>query len=42
VHISNIYSREDFRKKSLLSTNCKAIICGFGLDSYRAVLLTLK
>ena len=42
VHISNIYSREEFRKKSLLSPNCKAIICGLGLDSYRAGLLTLK
>ena len=42
VHISNIYAREDFRKKSLLSTNCKAVICGLGLNSYKAVLLTLK
>ena len=42
VHISNIYAREKFRKKSLLSPNCKAIICGLGLDSYRAGLLTLK
>jgi len=42
VHISNIYAREDFRKKSLLSPNCKAVICGLGLDSYKAGLLTLK
>ena len=42
VHISNIYAREDFRKKSLLSPNCNAIICGLGLDSYKAALLTLK
>ena len=42
VHISNIYAREEFRKESLLSPNCKAVICGFGLDSYRATLLTLK
>jgi 3-dehydroquinate dehydratase-2 len=42
VHISNIYAREEFRKKSLLSPNCKAVICGFGLDSYKAGLLTLK
>ena len=41
VHISNIYAREKFRKKSLLSPNCKAIICGLGLDSYKAALLTL-
>ena len=41
VHISNIYAREDFRKKSLLSENCKAVICGLGLDSYKAGLITL-
>jgi len=38
VHISNIYSREDFRRKSLLSPSCKAVICGLGLDSYKAAL----
>ena len=42
VHISNIYAREEFRQKSLLSKNCKAVICGLGLDSYKAGLLTLK
>ncbi len=42
VHISNIYAREDFRKKSVLSPNCKAIICGLGLDSYKAALSILK
>ena len=39
VHISNIYAREEFRQKSLLSPNCKAIICGLGLDSYKAGLI---
>ena len=38
VHISNIYSREPFRHKSLLSPVCKGIIAGFGLDSYRLAL----
>ena len=42
VHISNIYAREEFRQKSLLSPNCKAVICGLGLDSYKAGLLILK
>ena len=41
VHISNIYSREDFRHKSLLTPNCEALICGLGLDSYKAALSTL-
>tara|TARA_Y100001968_G_C19051404_1_gene569324 strand:+ start:192 stop:605 length:414 start_codon:yes stop_codon:yes gene_type:complete len=42
VHISNIYAREDFRKKSLISESCKAVICGLGLDSYKAALTILK
>ncbi len=42
VHISNIYAREEFRQKSLLSPNCKAIICGLGLDSYKAALINLQ
>jgi len=41
VHISNIYSREPFRHKSLLSPVCKGVIAGFGLDSYRLALLSL-
>ena len=35
VHISNIYAREEFRNKSLISPYCIGTICGFGLDSYR-------
>ena len=42
VHISNIYSREEYRTKSLLSKKCLAVICGFGLDSYRLALESLK
>ena len=41
IHISNIYAREEFRRKSLLSSNCKAVICGLNLDSYKAALSTL-
>ena len=41
VHISNIYAREPFRHKSLLSPVCKGIVAGFGLDSYRLALLSL-
>ncbi len=41
VHISNIYSREPFRHKSLLSPVCKGIIAGFGLDSYRIAVSAL-
>ena len=35
VHISNVYTREEFRHKSMISCACKGVICGFGLDSYR-------
>ena len=42
IHISNIFARQEFRKKSLLSINCIAVICGLGLDSYKASLSTLK
>ena len=35
VHISNVHQREPFRHKSLISSACKGVICGFGLDSYR-------
>lgn len=34
VHISNPYSREEFRHTSLMSGVCKGIIAGFGLESY--------
>ena len=42
VHMTNIYSREEFRKTSLLSVNCKSVICGFGLESYNLALASLK
>ena len=41
VHISNIYAREEFRRKSLISQNCLAVVCGFGLDSYKVALSNL-
>ena len=41
IHISNIYSREDFRRKSLISAYCKGVVCGLGLDSYKAALATV-
>lgn len=34
IHMTNIHTREEFRHTSLLSGVCKAIVAGFGEDSY--------
>lgn len=34
VHISNVFSREDFRHVSFIAPKCKGSISGFGLQSY--------
>ena len=41
VHISNTYSREEYRHNSFLSPVVDGIIIGFGLDSYRLALESL-
>lgn len=42
VHISNVYSREEFRHHSYLSAACKACVIGFGMDSYRLALESFR
>ena len=42
IHITNIYNREDFRKKSLISKAAKGIICGFGIKGYIMALDSMK
>lgn len=34
IHLSNIYNREDYRKKSITSEGVDGLICGFGSLSY--------
>lgn len=34
VHISNIYKREEFRHKSIISKECVGMISGLGLKGY--------
>ena len=38
VHISNVYAREEYRHVSLMAKNCKGVISGFGLASYKLAL----
>ena len=42
LHITNIYKREDFRHKSLISKAADGIICGLGVDGYIVALDGIK
>ena len=42
LHISNIYNREDFRHKSLISKVVNGVICGFGVHGYIMALEAMK
>jgi 3-dehydroquinate dehydratase-2 len=42
LHITNIYNREEFRKKSLISKAAIGIICGFGIKGYIMALDSMK
>ena len=42
LHITNIYAREEFRSKSLISKAVKGIICGFGINGYIMALDAIK
>tara|TARA_Y100000287_G_scaffold158291_1_gene136146 strand:+ start:84 stop:515 length:432 start_codon:yes stop_codon:yes gene_type:complete len=41
VHISNIYKREEFRKKSFLSDISEGLITGLGVNGYEFALLSI-
>ena len=42
IHLSNIYTREDYRKRSITSEGVNGIICGFGYLSYILAIEALK
>ena len=42
LHITNIYNREEFRHKSLISSLANGIICGFGVRGYIMSLEAIK
>ena len=42
VRISNDHQREGFRHQSMISSACRGVICGFGLDSYRLAVEALR
>ena len=42
LHITNIYNREEFRHKSLISKLASGILCGFGTEGYVMALQATK
>ena len=41
VHLSNIFAREDYRHHSLLTSACRGMICGLGMDGYALAIQNL-
>jgi 3-dehydroquinate dehydratase II len=42
VHISNVYAREEFRHKSLITSKCVGMMTGFGMEGYALALEYFK
>ena len=42
LHITNIYKREEFRHKSLISNLATGVICGFGVEGYVMALKAME
>lgn len=41
VHLSNIFAREDYRHHSFVSSACRGMICGLGLQGYELAIRAL-
>lgn len=41
VHLSNIFSREEYRHHSLITSACRGMVCGLGLKGYELALRAL-
>lgn len=41
VHLSNIFSREDYRHHSFITSACRGMVCGLGLWGYELALRSL-
>lgn len=41
VHLSNIFAREEYRHHSLITSACRGMICGLGLQGYEMALRSL-
>ena len=42
LHITNIYNREEFRHKSLISKTVNGVLCGFGVEGYIMAIQAMK
>jgi 3-dehydroquinate dehydratase-2 len=42
VHLSQVFAREEFRRKSMISEVCKGTVTGFGKFSYFAAVFALS
>ena len=40
VHLSNIFAREEYRHHSLITSACRGMVCGLGLQGYELALRT--
>ena len=41
IHLSNIFAREEYRHHSLITSACRGMVCGLGLQGYELALRAL-